>query len=108
MASVYSVNKGINAAIEFRGLKSQYIAYMAVGLVIVLVSFAILYLLKVTLFFVIPVVVVSATFWIRYVYGLSNKYGQYGLQKKQAFSRVPDAIFCRSRKFFYDIKEVNQ
>jgi hypothetical protein len=38
MASVYQINKGVGKPIVFRGLKAQYIAYLAVGLVVLLVS----------------------------------------------------------------------
>ena len=30
MSSVYTINKGVNKPIEFKGLKAQYIAYLAV------------------------------------------------------------------------------
>ena len=33
----YTINKGINAPLVFKGLKAQYIAYLAVGLVVLLV-----------------------------------------------------------------------
>ena len=40
---MYQINKGINKPIEFKGLKAQYIGYLAVGLVILLIGFAIMY-----------------------------------------------------------------
>ena len=43
-SSIYGINKGINKPIEFRGLKAQYIWYLAGGLVGLLVLFAILYI----------------------------------------------------------------
>ena len=47
--SVYSVNKGINKSIEFKGLKAQYIWYLGGGVVALLILFAILYSLVLTL-----------------------------------------------------------
>jgi hypothetical protein len=41
----YSINKGINKPIEFKGLKAQYIGYLGGGLGYLLVLFAILYLI---------------------------------------------------------------
>ena len=41
--SIYQINKGINQSIEFKGLKAQYIWYLAGGLVILLIVFAVLY-----------------------------------------------------------------
>ena len=48
--SVYNINKGINKPIEFKGLKAQYIGYLAAGLVVLLVLFAILYIIGVNMF----------------------------------------------------------
>jgi hypothetical protein len=42
--SVYRINKGINKPIEFKGLKAQYIGYLAAGLVLPLVMFAVMYI----------------------------------------------------------------
>jgi hypothetical protein len=46
--SVYKINKGINNPIVFKGLKGQYIGYLAIGLLLLL--FAILYILGVNMF----------------------------------------------------------
>ena len=45
--SVYKINKGINNPIVFKGLKGQYIGYLAIGLLVLLVLFAILYVIGV-------------------------------------------------------------
>jgi len=47
MSSVYQVNKGINKAIEFRGLKAQYIGYLGGGLVGLLILYAVIYIIGV-------------------------------------------------------------
>ncbi len=44
MASTYQINKGINRSIEMKGLKAQYIIYLAIGLVILLIGFIIAYM----------------------------------------------------------------
>ena len=41
---VYQINKGINKPIEFKGLKAQYIGYLAGGLVGLLILFAVMYI----------------------------------------------------------------
>ena len=48
--SVYKINKGINKPVEFRGLKAQYIWYLGGGLVILLILFAILYVIGINTF----------------------------------------------------------
>jgi hypothetical protein len=42
--AVYHINKGINKPIEFKGLKAQYIGYLAAGLVALLIFFAVMYI----------------------------------------------------------------
>lgn len=46
--SVYTINKGINKPVEFKGLKAQYIWYLGGGLIMLLILFAILYICGVT------------------------------------------------------------
>ncbi len=48
--SVYSINKAINKPVEFKGLKAQYIWYLAGGLVLLLIFFAILYICGINAF----------------------------------------------------------
>jgi len=48
--SVYQINKGINKAIEFRGLKAQYIWYLAGGILLLMTLFAVLYIAGINTF----------------------------------------------------------
>lgn len=45
--TVFQINKGINRPIEFKGLKAQYILYFVVGVLALLILFAVLYMLAV-------------------------------------------------------------
>jgi hypothetical protein len=56
MATVYHINKGINKPIVFKGLKAQYIAYLAVALVLLLILFAILYICGLSMYIILPVI----------------------------------------------------
>lgn len=104
MSVVYEINRGINKAIEFRGLKAQYIAYFLVGLVGLLVLYAIAYIAGVpTLVCLAGTAVIGAILYSQ-VYKYSNKYGEHGLMKEAAFRQVPSAIRGRSRKVFIDLK----
>lgn len=96
--SVYTINKGINKPVEFRGLKAQYIWYLGGGLVILLIIFAIIYICGVNIFICLSLIVVLATFLFVYVYKLSRQYGQFGLMKKIAKKAVPDVIKSYSVK----------
>lgn len=99
--SVYSINKGINKPIEFKGLQAQYIWYLGAGLVVLLFLFAVLYLLLgLNAFSCAGIIVVAGTGLILQVYRLSNKYGEHGLMKSYARRSVPAAITSYSRKIF--------
>lgn len=99
--SVYKINKGINKPVEFRGLKAQYIWYLAVGLVILLIVFAILYVLGANTFFCVALIAILGTGLFIQVYKLSHKYGEYGMMKKMARRSIPKVIKSYSRKQFF-------
>lgn len=104
MGSVYQINKGINKPIEFKGLKAQYIAYLGIGLVILLVLFASMYIIGVNLFVCISIIGLLGTGLFMTVFRLSHKYGQYGLLKKAAKRYIPVFIRSRTRKVFIHLK----
>ncbi|HEX5170833.1 MAG TPA: DUF4133 domain-containing protein [Cyclobacteriaceae bacterium] len=106
-ASVYKVNKGINRPIEFKGLKAQYLVYLALGLVALLVLSAVLYIAGINMFVCLVVTVVLGATLFMTVYRLSDRYGQHGLLKKMAKRAIPDFIRCSSRKPFLQLKSNN-
>ena len=102
--SVYKVNKGINKPIEFRGLKAQYIWWLGGGLVILLILFAILYVIGVNTFFCVGLILILGTGLFMQVNRLSNKYGEHGMMKDIAKRAVPKIIKSYSRKVFFKNK----
>jgi hypothetical protein len=96
----YDINKGVNRPVEFRGLRAQYIYYLAIGLALLLIGFSVMYIAGVPVYLCVPVVflVGSGLFWG--VYRLSHRYGEHGLMKAIAFRQVPPAICTRSLKLF--------
>jgi hypothetical protein len=105
MSSVYTINKGINRPIVFKGLKAQYIWYMAGGLIILLVVFAILYICGVNTFVCLGLILLLGAFLMGYVYRLSHKYGQYGMMKAAARRSIPKTIKSYSRKEYTRLKK---
>lgn len=105
--SVYKINKGINKPIEFKGLKAQYIKYLGIGLVALLVLFAILYITGINMYICLAFIALSGTGLFMKVYKLSNKYGEYGMMKKVAGRSVPHIVKVRSRKLFFKHDERN-
>ena len=104
MATVYEVNKGINKSIEFKGIKAQYIVYLALAMVLSLLLFAVLYVCGVNLYCVLGIVLVEATSTINLIHRFSRKYGENGLKKQMAAAKLPKAIQSRSREVFIQLK----
>lgn len=99
-ASVYTINKGINKSIAFKGFKAQYIWYLGGGLLILLILFAVLYICGVHPFICLAIILICGATLFIYIGRLSNKYGEHGLMKKMANRAAPKVIKSRSRKIF--------
>ena len=104
MATVYRLNKGINRPIEFKGLQGQYILYLGLGLVSLLLSFTCLYLLGVPVSLCLGLVGTAGTGLFLAVFRLSHRYGQYGLMKRWAFHRLPKRLRVSSRQVFLNLR----
>lgn len=98
--SIYSINKGVNKSIEFRGLKAQYIWYLGVGLVGLLILFAILYVAGINTYICLLIILGSGFFLFSWVYKLSNTYGEFGMMKRAARRMLPKVITNYSRDVF--------
>jgi protein-S-isoprenylcysteine O-methyltransferase Ste14 len=105
MNSVYAINKGVSKPIVFKGLKAQYIAYQAVGLVLLLVTFSVLYICGLSLWLVMPVVFGSGGALVFTVYRLSARFGEHGLMKHFARRGLPGCVKVRSRKVFLGLRK---
>lgn len=101
--SVYQINKGINKPVEFRGLKAQYIWYLAGGVLTLLILFAVLYIAGVNTFVCLGLIAVLGTALFMTVYRTSHKYGEHGIMKKIARRSVPHVIKSNSRKVFIQL-----
>src|ERR1700749_4014618 len=98
--SVFVINKGVSKPIVFKGLKAQYIAYLAIGLVVLLIGFAVLYICGLSLWITLPLIIGLGTALFFSVFRLSHRFGEHGLSKHFAKKQLPDFIRCRSRKLF--------
>jgi len=103
--SVYKINKGINKPIEFKGLKAQYIGYLGVGVVLLLIVFAIFYISGINMFLCLGLILILGTLLFMGIYHLSDTYGRHGLVKKLARRSIPEFLSGRSRRFFYQLKK---
>jgi len=98
--SVYHINKGINKPIEFRGLKAQYIWYLGGGLVGLMIVFTVMYIIGISPYVCVGLILVAGTVLFMYVYKLSNTYGEHGMMKKVAKRGIPKVIKSYNRKLF--------
>ncbi len=89
-------------SIEFKGIRAQYLVYLAVGLVALLLLYAIAYIAGVPTYICLAVVAVSGYALFYWVSKTSHKYGEHGLMKEAAYRKVPSALICRSRRIFYE------
>lgn len=94
MSSVYHINKGVNKPVVFRGLKAQYIWWLAIGLGGLLVLFALLYIAGVPIGVCMAIVLGTGLFLFRYVYRMNHRYGEYGMMKRLAQKATPKWITC--------------
>ncbi len=98
--SVYKINKAINKPIEFRGLKAQYIVYLAGGLLLLLLVFAILYICGINPFICLGLILTLGTALFLYIYYLSRNYGPHGMMKRIACKGIPGLLRAHSRRMF--------
>lgn len=105
MSSTYQINKGINKPIEFRGLYGQYIAWLAIGLVVLLLSFIALYLLGVGLMVITPLVFTLGGGLFFTVFRLSKRFGVHGLSKFLAKRGLPNYVKFKSRRVFTTLRK---
>lgn len=105
MNSVYKINKGINKPIEFKGLKAQYIGYLGIGVILLLILFAIFYILGVNVFVCLFLIAIFGTLLFMGIYRLSDTYGQHGLLKKMAKRSIPEYVIGSTRRTFIQLKK---
>jgi hypothetical protein len=98
--TIYDINKGINRSIEFKGIKAQYIIYLALGLVSLLLLFAILYVAGANIYVCLGIIIPSGAALMTAVKYFSNKYGEHGLKRKMAEKNLPSCIRSSSKKIF--------
>ncbi|MDM1044380.1 DUF4133 domain-containing protein [Myroides odoratus] len=91
----YSINKGIGASVEFKGLKAQYLFYFAGGLLGNLILVMVMYMAGVNNFICLAFGLGTSGYLIYKVFSLNKKYGQYGLMKLQARKYFPKYIISR-------------
>ncbi|MGM9475256.1 DUF4133 domain-containing protein [Pedobacter sp. GSP4] len=100
MSLVYHINKGINKPIVFKGFQGQYIAWLAGGLVLLMLCFTVLYVSGLSIFVLLPMVFFCGGGLFMGVSYLSRRFGQHGLGKFMAKRGLPVYLRFSSRRVF--------
>lgn len=101
--AVYEINKGINRSIIYKGVKAQYISYLAIGMLLLMILFGVLYATGLSIYVCIAIVIPCGAALISIVQRVSKTYGEHGLLKKGAQKRLPHAVVSRSRSVFHQL-----
>ncbi len=91
----YNINKGIGRAVEFKGLKAQYLFIFAGGLLGVLLLVMILYMTNVNSYICLIIGILLSLLIIFQTFRLNKKYGEHGLMKLSAKKKHPQFTICR-------------
>eukprot|EP01132_Coremiostelium_polycephalum_P013726 gene13726-16700_t len=101
----HAIIAGINKALEFKGLKAQYIWYFGAGILILLILLGLMYLIGLPSFICVGVILLAGTGLVFKLYGMSNKYGEHGMMKAIAQRSIPKLVKSNSRKVFRKSQE---
>lgn len=93
----FTINKGINKPVEFKGLKSQYLFIFTGGLLGIIILFMVMYMSGVPQTVCIGFAVITAPLLIWQTFSLNRKYGTHGLMKLQSVKRYPRRLINRKR-----------
>lgn len=97
---IYSIHKGVTNPIEFKGLQEQYIIWLCIGLLGLLLGFVLLRIAGMPAIGCFIIIGIAAGLLFHLVYSMNRRYGQYGLMKKRAAKKLPTTIVISSRQIF--------
>jgi len=93
---------------EFKGLKAQYIWYMAMGLGVSLLLFSVLYFIGISLFFNATISAGVCAGIYLWIFRLNKEYGEHGMMKLLARRQVPMSIGIKNRSYIRNINSHKQ
>ena len=95
--TTFEIHKGVDAPVEFKGLRSQYLFICAGGLIGAFLIVVVLYMCGVGQFLCLGVGGALSAGVVMLTYRLNEKYGTYGLMKALAVKLHPRRITNRRR-----------
>jgi hypothetical protein len=104
MPTVYKMHRRVNAPVEFKGLKGQYIFYAGASVIAAMLLFASLYIVGVNSYVCLVISFGIGGMGIGAAYHLSQRYGVYGWRKRQRARAAPKALKGGSRRQYLQLK----
>lgn len=105
MYTVFKVHRRVNAPVEFKGLKGQYILYAGASVIVCMVLFAILYIAGVNSYLCLLSCFGIGALCIGGAYHLSQRYGVYGWHKKRRARASPKVLRSGTRQVYLQPKK---
>ncbi|MDR3713277.1 MAG: DUF4133 domain-containing protein [Puia sp.] len=98
---IYHLNKGLNRPLEFKGIKAQYILYLGLGFVVLLILFTLLHIGGVSSTTCVVIILPAGGSLYLLIQRHSKKYGEHGWAKRMASRRLPRVIKVYDRRAYY-------
>ena len=92
----YNINKGVGRPLDFFGLKSYYILYFVVGIVIAFLSFFVIRLINEVVGYIVAGTIALVTYLVSNY--LNTKMGVNGMEHKLAMRSYPKRISPKKAK----------
>lgn len=105
MLPVYKIHRRINAPLQFKGFRAQYIFYAGGVIIGAMLFFAALYISGLNSWIALLLGLGSGALGLAGVHWLSRRFGEYGLQKYWAARRLPKTLRIASRTLFITLKK---
>jgi Domain of unknown function (DUF4133) len=99
----FTIHKGVNRPLEFKGLQGRYLIGLAGVAVGTLVGFGILHAVGINSWLGVLLALGGGGLGIMRLYRLNAKYGQYGRMKRSAQEGLPGALISYSRRVFIQL-----
>jgi len=99
----FTIHKGVNRPVEFKGLQGGYLVGLAGLAVGMLIGFGVLHAIGVNSWLGVVLTLGGGGLGMMRLYRLSRVYGQHGRMKRSAQRALPKALVSYSRKAFIQL-----
>lgn len=105
MYTVYKMHRRVNAPVEFKGLKGQYILYAGGSVITAMLLFAVLYIVGVNSYICLAICFGMGALGVGAAHYLSQHYGVHGWRKRRRARAAPKGFKGGSRYLYLQQKK---